>query len=72
MEIRKMTDKELNSATCAIIAEVLLKLDIEEVIRDTMIDYGVHPFNDEVTETQVHTTFNEVYEEIMARLRDEI
>ena len=67
-----MKREELNKAICAIVVDVVEKLDIEEIIRDTMIDYGVHPFNDEVTETQVHTTFNEVYEEVMARLRDEI
>ena len=72
MEIRKMTDKELDTKICAITQEVLCVLDIEEVIRDTMIYHGIHPFADEVTETQVHTTFNEVYEEVMARLRDEI
>ena len=72
MEVSKMTEEEYNRTITTIIAEVVNKLDIEEIIRDTMIDYGVHPFNDEVTETQVHTTFNEVYEEVMARLKDEI
>jgi len=63
-----MTDKELNTAICAIIQEVLNKLDIEDVIRETMIDHGVHPFSDEVTETQVHIAFNQVYQEVTLRL----
>ena len=63
-----MTNKELNTAICAITQEVLNKLDTEEVIRETMIDYGIHPFGDDVTETQVHVAFNQIYQEVTLRL----
>ena len=63
-----MTNKELNTAICAIIQEVLNKLDTEEVIRETMIDYGIHPFGDDVTETQIHIAFNQIYQEVTLRL----
>jgi|TARA_Y100000310_G_scaffold238306_1_gene241679 hypothetical protein len=63
-----MTNKELNTAICAIIQEVLNKLDTEEVIRETMIDYGIHPFGDDVTETQIHVAFNQIYQEVTLRL----
>ena len=63
-----MTNKELNTAICAIIQEVLNKLDTEEVIRETMIDYGIHPFGDDVTETQIHVAFNQIYQEVTLHL----
>ena len=63
-----MTDKELNTAICAIIQEVLNKLDIEDVIRETMIEYGIHPFGDNVTETQIHIAFNQIYQEVTLHL----
>ena len=64
-----MTDKELDTKICAITQEVLCKLDTEDVIRETMIDHGVHPFEDEVTDTQVHIAFNEIYEEIIGKFQ---
>ena len=66
-----MTDKELDTKICAITQEVLCKLDTEEIIRCTMIDHGVHPFGDEVTDTQVHIAFNQIYEEVIYRLKFE-
>ena len=47
------------------------ELDTEEVIRETMIDHGVHPFADEVTDTQVHVAFNEIYQEVVYRLKND-
>ena len=67
----KMTDKELDTKICTIIQEVLCKLDTEEIIRETMIDHGVHPFGDEVTDTQVHVAFNEIYQEVVYRLKND-
>ena len=63
-----MIKHDLDRAICAITQEVLNKLDIEDVIRETMIEYGVHPFSDEVTETQVHIAFNQIYQEVTLRL----
>ena len=63
-----MTQEELDTKICAITQEVLNKLDTEEVIRETMIEYGVHPFSDEVTETQVHIAFNQIYQEVTLHL----
>ena len=66
-----MTQEELDTKICAIIQEVLCKLDTEEIIRYTMIDHGVHPFGDEVTDTQVHVAFNEIYQEVVYRLKND-
>tara|TARA_R100000687_G_C6288078_1_gene90052 strand:+ start:47 stop:250 length:204 start_codon:yes stop_codon:yes gene_type:complete len=66
-----MTDKELDTKICAITQEVLNKLDTEEVIRETMIDYGIHPFGDDVTDTQVHVAFNQIYQEVIYRLKED-
>ena len=63
-----MIQHDLDRAICAITQEVLNKLDTEEVIRETMIDYGIHPFGDDVTETQVHVAFNQIYQEVTLRL----
>ena len=60
--LHKMTNKELDTKICAITQEVLCKFDTEEVVRETMIDHGVHPFSDEVTENQVHIAFNQIYQ----------
>ena len=69
--LHKMTNKELNTKICAITQEVLCKLDTEEVVRETMIDHGVHPFSDEVTENQVHIAFNQIYQEVVHRLKED-
>ena len=66
-----MIKHDLDRAICAITQEVLNKLDIEDVIRETMIEYGVHPFSDEVTETQVHIAFNQIYQEVITRLKED-
>ena len=68
---KKMTDKELDTKICAITQEVLCVLDTEEVIRDTMIYHGIHPFADEVTDTQVHVAFNQIYQEVIYRLKND-
>ena len=49
-----MKQSDIDREICAIIQEVLCKLDTEEVIRETMIDHDIHPFSDQVTENQVH------------------
>ena len=64
-----MIQHDLDRAICAITQEVLNKLDIEEIIRETMIDYDIHPFSDDVTDTQVHIAFNEIYEEIIGKFQ---
>ena len=66
-----MTQKELDTKICAITQEVLNKLDIEEIIRETMIDHEVHPFSDDVTEIQVHIAFNQIYQEVIHRLKED-
>jgi hypothetical protein len=66
-----MTNKELDTKICAITQEVLCKLDTEEVIRETMIDHEVHPFSDDVTDTQVHIAFNQIYQEVIHRLKED-
>jgi len=66
-----MIQHDLDRAICAITQEVLNKLDTEEIIRETMIEYGVHPFSDDVTETQVHVAFNEIYQEVIVRLKND-
>ena len=66
-----MIQHDLNRAICAITQEVLNKLDTEEVIRETMIEYGVHPFSDDVTNTQVHVAFNQIYQEVIVRLKND-
>ena len=66
-----MTKKELDTKICAITQEVLCKLDTEDIIRCTMIDHGVHPFADEVTDTQVHVAFNQIYQEVVHRLKND-
>jgi hypothetical protein len=60
-----MIQHNLDKAICAITQKVLNKLDTEEIIRETMIEYGVHPFSDDVTDTQVHVAFNEIYQEVI-------
>ena len=66
-----MIQHDLDRAICAITQEVLNKLDTEEVIRETMIEYGVHPFSDNVTDTQVHVAFNQIYQEVIHRLKED-
>ena len=66
-----MTDKELDTKICTITQEVLCKLDTEEVIRETMIDHEVHPFSDDVTDIQVHVAFNQIYQEVIHRLKED-
>ncbi len=66
-----MIQHDLDRAICAITQEVLNKLDTEEVIRETMIEYGVHPFSDDVTNTQVHVAFNQIYQEVIVRLKND-
>ena len=66
-----MIQHDLDRAICAITQEVLCKLDTEEVVRETMIDHGIHPFNDEVTENQVHIAFNQIYQEVVHRLKED-
>jgi len=66
-----MTQEELDTKICAITQEVLCKLDTEEVIRETMIDHEVHPFSDDVTDTQVHIAFNQIYQEVIHRLKED-
>ena len=66
-----MIKHDLDRAICAITQEVLNKLDTEEVIRETMIDHDIHPFSDEVTETQVHIAFNQIYQEVVHRLKND-
>ena len=66
-----MIQHDLDRAICAITQEVLNKLDTEEVIRETMIEYGVHPFSDDVTNTQVHVAFNQIYQEVIYRLKND-
>ena len=39
--------------------------------RDTMIYHGIHPFADEVTDTQVHVAFNQIYQEVIYRLKND-
>ena len=66
-----MTEEEYNRTITAIIAEVVSKLDIEELIRDTMIDHDIHPFSDEVSENQVHIAYNVIYGEVIERFQHE-
>ena len=66
-----MIQHDLDRAICAITQEVLNKLDTEEVIRETMIEYGVHPFSSDVTDTQVHVAFNQIYQEVIHRLKED-
>ena len=66
-----MTEEELDRKICTITQEVLCKLDTEEIIRETMIDHGVHPFGYEVTDTQVHIAFNQIYQEVVYRLKND-
>ena len=66
-----MKQSDIDREICAITQEVLCKLDTEEVIRETMIDHDIHPFNDEVTETQVHVAFNQIYQEVIHRLKED-
>ena len=66
-----MKQSDIDREICAITQEVLCKLDTEEVIRETMIDHDIHPFSDEVTETQVHIAFNQIYQEVLFRLKND-
>ena len=66
-----MTEEEYNKTITVIIAEVVNKLDIEEIIRDTMIDHDIHPFSDEVSENQVHIAYNVIYGEVIGRFQHE-
>ena len=66
-----MTQEELDTKICAITQEVLCVLDTEEVIRDTMIYHGIHPFSDDVTDIQVHVAFNQIYQEVIHRLKED-
>ena len=66
-----MTQEELDTKICAITQEVLCVLDTEEVIRDTMICHGIHPFGDDVTDTQVYVAFNQIYQEVIHRLKND-
>ena len=66
-----MIQHDLDRAICAITQEVLCKLDVEEVIRETMIDHDIHPFSDDVTDNQVHIAFNQIYQEVIFRLKDD-
>ena len=65
-----MKREELNKAICAIVVDVVERLDIEEIIHEVMIEHGIHPANDEeVTESQIDYAFNEIYEEIIGRFQ---
>ena len=64
-----MEQEKLNKTICAIVLDVVEKLDIEDIIRCTMIDHGVHPFADEVTDTQVHVAFNQIYQKVVTKLK---
>jgi ERCC4-related helicase len=66
-----MKQSDIDREICAIIQEVLCKLDTEEVIRETMIDHDIHPFSDQVTENQVHIAFNQIYQEVIHRLKED-
>ena len=66
-----MKQSDIDREICAITQEVLCKLDTEEVIRETMIDHDIHPFSDKVTETQVHIAFNQIYQEVIHRLKED-
>ena len=66
-----MKQSDIDREICAITQEVLCKLDTEEVIRETMIDHDIHPFSNEVTETQVHIAFNQIYQEVITRLKED-
>ena len=66
-----MTEEKYNRTITAIIAEVVSKLDIEELIRDTMFDHHIHPFSDEVSENQVHIAYNVIYGEVIERFQHE-
>ena len=66
-----MKQSDIDREICAITQEVLCKLDTEEVIRETMIDHDIHPFSNEVTETQVHVAFNQIYQEVITRLKED-
>ena len=66
-----MIQHDLDRAICAITQEVLCKIDVEEVIRETMIDHDIHPFSDDVTDNQVHIAFNQIYQEVIFRLKDD-
>ena len=39
--------------------------------RETMIDHEVHPFSDDVTDIQVHVAFNQIYQEVIHRLKED-
>ena len=64
-----MIQHDLDRAVCAVTQEVLRKLDIEEIIRETMIDHNIHPFGDDVTENQVHIAYNVIYGEVIERFQ---
>ena len=66
-----MKQSDIDREICAITQEVLCKLDTEEVIRETMIDHDIHPFSDDVTDNQVHIAFNQIYQEVIFRLKDD-
>ena len=70
-KVKNMTNEELDTKICTITQEVLCQLDTEDVIRCTMIEHGVHPFADEVTDTQVHVAFNQIYQEVIHRLKND-
>ena len=70
-KVKNMTNEELDTKICTITQEVLCQLDTEDVIRCTMIEHGVHPFADEVTDTQVHVAFNQIYQEVVYRLKND-
>ena len=40
-----MKREELNKAICAIVVDVVERLDIEEIIHEVMIEHGIHPAN---------------------------
>ena len=65
-----MKEKELDRTICTIVVDIVNRLDIEEIIREVMIEHGIHPANDEeVTESQIDYAFNEIYEEIIGRFQ---
>ena len=64
-----MTEDKLNKLKGQILKDILNRIDFEDVVRDEMIENGVHPFSNEVTDTQVHTTFNELCQNVLYYLR---
>jgi len=62
-----MKEFKLKRAIDKTVHDVLLELDLEDLVRDNMIENGIHPM--EIEDETVIYAFNEIYQEVIYHLK---